>query len=305
MRILVTGANGMVGRNISECAKDNGFELLTPPSSKLNLLSRELIVKYILENDVECVIHSAGVVGGIQANIAHPVKFFHDNMLMGLNIVMASKEANVKKLLNLGSSCMYPRNATNPLREESVLKGELEPTNEGYAIAKAGVSRLCDYIVKESSEYSYRTLIPCNLYGRYDKFGEHNSHMIPAVISKIHEAKLSGKKEVEIWGDGTARREFMYAGDLATIVLESVENIKQLPQVLNIGLGFDYTINEYYEAVAEVVGFNGNFVHDLTKPVGMQQKLVSTDRMNQLGWKANTSLEEGIRKTYEYYLEQA
>lgn len=304
MKILITGSNGMVGKNLVENSASSGYELCTPSSRELDLLNKSDIDSYLQNENIDAVIHCAGIVGGIQANIANPVKFFHDNMLMGLNVIMSAREAGVKKLLNLGSSCMYPRDAKNPLSEDLILKGELEPTNEGYAIAKVGAARLCDYIAKEDESCKYKTLIPCNLYGRHDKFGKHNSHMIPAVIAKIDDAVKSGNKTVDIWGDGTARREFMYAGDLADVIYSALQQIDFIPQVVNVGLGHDYSINEYYDAVAKVIGYQGSFIHDTSKPVGMKQKLVDTTLMTQLGWRAKTSLLDGIQQTYEYYLEQ-
>jgi len=184
-----------------------------------------------------------------------------------------------------------------------VLKGELEPTNEGYALAKVVTARLCEYISREDASCQYKTLIPCNVYGRHDKFDPSHSHLVPAIIHKIYEAKLSGSAHVEIWGDGTARREFMYAGDLADCLVESVRRFDTLPDTMNVGIGEDASINEYYETVAEVIGYDGQFKHDLTKPVGMMRKLVSTDKTQAWGWRAKTSLRDGIAKTYDYYLQ--
>ena len=195
---------------------------------------------------------------------------------------------------------MYPHDAPNPLKEEQVLTGELEPTNEGYALAKCAATRFCQYINRQYPDFHYKTLIPCNLYGKYDKFGE-NAHMIPAIIKKIDSAIKNNQDTVEIWGDGTARREFMYAEDLAECVKLAVENFEELPELMNVGLGYDYTVNEYYEAVAKVLGYKGKFVHNLDKPSGMKQKLVDITRQTKFGFKPKTSLEEGIRKTYEYY----
>jgi GDP-L-fucose synthase len=177
-----------------------------------------------------------------------------------------------------------------------------------YAIAKIFATRLCEYINRESRKKStpsvcYKTLIPCNLFGRYDKFEPEHSHLLPAIIHKVHQAKLTGKTEVDIWGDGTARREFMYAGDLAGAVLHAVQDFEKIPDVINIGLGYDHSINEYYSAAARVIGWQGNFVHDTTKPVGMKQKLVDISRQRRWGWMPSTSLESGVRKTYQYYLE--
>ena len=160
---------------------------------------------------------------------------------------------------------------------------------------------MCEYIVKENPELQYKTVIPCNLYGKYDKFSPEHSHMVPAVIKKIYEAKQNNAAEIDIWGDGLARREFMYTGDLADFVFYALANFEKMPQNINVGLGFDYTINEYYEAIAEAVGFTGKFVHDLSKPIGMKQKLIDDSKLKQFGWKHHTSLKEGIKNTLDYF----
>lgn len=304
MRILITGSTGMVGRNLLEHPEVNTFELLTPKSAELNLLQYESVIEYLNKFKPDMIIHAAGKVGGIQANIQEPVKFLMENMDMGRNVIWAAKNAGILKVLNLGSSCMYPRDASNPLSEDLILKGQLEPTNEGYALAKIMTARLCQYIQSEDSKYQYKTLIPCNLYGRWDKYEPEHSHMIPAVIRKIHESKISGENTLEIWGDGTARREFMYAGDLADCIIKAIKDFDSLPSTLNVGLGHDYTINEYYKIIAEIVGYDGKFVHDLTKPVGMKQKLVDVSRLSTWGWHSTVSLCEGIKETYKYYLER-
>jgi GDP-L-fucose synthase len=259
---------------------------------------------YLHQYKPDMVIHAAGKVGGIQANMREPVGFLLENLDMGRNIVWASRQAGVKQLLNLGSSCMYPRNHNEPLREEMVLKGELEPTNEGYALAKVVTARLCEYIAREDASFQYKTLIPCNLYGRHDKFDPKHSHLIPAIIHKVHQAKQDGLDSVEIWGDGTARREFMYSGDLADALMRAIKEFESLPAMMNIGLGHDYTINEYYQAAADVMGYKGEFAHDLSKPVGMARKLVSVERQQAWGWQAKNELRSGIEKTYEYYLRE-
>ncbi len=301
MRILITGGNGMVGKNILEHQKASNYEILAPSSSELNLRNFDSVTNYIQQNKPGIIIHAAGLVGGIQANMARPVDFLVYNLDMGRNIIMAAKENGVKYFLNMASSCMYPREAQNPLQEELILKGELEPTNEGYAIAKVVATRLCEYIVKENPELQYKTVIPCNLYGKYDKFSPEHSHMVPAVIKKIYEAKQNNATEIDIWGDGLARREFMYTGDLADFVFYALDNFERMPQNINVGLGFDYTINEYYEAIAEAIGFTGEFVHDLSKPIGMKQKLIDDSKLKQFGWKHETTLQEGIKKTLDYF----
>ena len=301
MRILITGGNGMVGKNILEHQKASNYEILAPSSSELNLRDFDSVDKYIKQNKPDIIIHAAGLVGGIQANMARPVDFLVYNLDMGRNIIMAAKENGVKYFLNMASSCMYPREAQNPLQEELILKGELEPTNEGYAIAKVVATRLCEYIVKENPALQYKTVIPCNLYGKYDKFSPEHSHMVPAVIKKIYEAKQNNATEIDIWGDGLARREFMYTSDLADFVFYALDNFEKMPQNINVGLGFDYTINEYYETIAEAVGFTGKFVHDLSKPIGMKQKLIDDSKLKQFGWQHQTTLKEGIKNTLDYF----
>lgn len=294
----------MVGRNIVEYADTKNYTLLTPTRSQMNLLNPDSVRNYLEKNRPDIVVHCAGIVGGIQANIANPVKFLVDNIQMGINIITLSKEAGVRKLINMSSSCMYPREAKNPLSEELILKGELEPTNEGYAIAKITSTRLCEYISRENSDYHYKTVIPCNLYGKYDKFDPEKSHMIPSVIKKLHDAKTNGHKEVMIWGDGEARREFMYAEDLADFIFYALDNFERMPQNLNVGLGHDYTINEYYKITADVIGYKGTFKHDLSKPVGMRQKLIDDTKLREFGWSYKTTLKDGIKKTYEYFLNE-
>ncbi len=294
----------MVGHNILEHDKVQSHDVLAPKRQKLNLFDYGMVEHYLQHNRPDLIIHCAGKVGGIQANMQEPFRFLLENLDMGRNVVVAAKRVGIKKLLNLGSSCMYPRNAPNPLQEEMVLKGELEPTNEGYAIAKVAVTKLCEYLSREDATYQYKTLIPCNLYGRWDKFEPAHSHMIPAVIRKIHEATVQEQSEVKIWGDGEARREFLYAGDLADMVMLGIDRFDDLPGLMNVGLSTDYSINEYYEAIARVIGFSGKFTHDLSKPVGMKQKLVDVSRQTTFKWKPNNTLEEGIKKSYEFYLSQ-
>lgn len=302
MRILLTGAGGMVGRNLLEHPSLVDFEWLAPRRAELDLTDFAATRAYFARYKPDFAIHAAGTVGGIQANIREPVRFLVENLDMGRNLVLAAQEAGVRRLINLGSSCMFPRNAPNPLSESMVLQGELEPTNEGYALAKIAVARLCEYIGRENPDFAYKTLIPCNLYGRHDKFEPGVSHLVPAIIHKVHEAQQSGRESVEIWGDGTARREFLYAGDLADCIGAAIRRFDELPDLMNVGLGHDYSINDYYQMVAEVIGYGGGFHHDLDRPVGMARKLVDTARAEAWGWRAKTSFAEGVARTYDYYL---
>jgi GDP-L-fucose synthase len=302
MKILLTGAGGMVGKNFLEHPQINAFDVLAPRSKELDLRDFVAVQAFLDKHRPDIVIHAAGKVGGIQANMREPVGFLLENLDMGRNIVWGSRQTGIKRIINLGSSCMYPRNRNEPMNEELVLKGELEPTNEGYALAKVVTARLCEYICREDGSFQYKTLIPCNLYGRHDKFDPAHSHLIPAIIHKIYQAKAAGDDQVEIWGDGMARREFMYAGDLADVLFRAVKEFDALPMTMNVGLGNDYSINEYYQAAADVMGYRGTFAHDLTKPVGMKRKLVNIDRQRSWGWAAQHTLHSGIEKTYDFYL---
>ncbi len=302
MKIFLTGGRGMVGRAIQEHPGAAAHHIVAPTSADLDLTDRAAVMVAIAEARPDMVIHAAGRVGGIQANMADPAAFLADNMDMGFNIIRAAQAAGVGRLLNLGSSCMYPHDAPNPLHEDSLGKGELEPTNEGYGLAKLAVARLCDF-VSRGEGVSYKTLIPCNLYGLHDKFDPKVSHLLPAIIRKVHEARQSGAKTVEIWGDGTARREFMFSGDLADGIWHAVTHFGDLPGCMNIGLGQDHSINDYYAIAAEVIGWQGAFTHDLSRPTGMKQKLMAVDRQTAFGWSPKTSLQDGIAQTYAHFLE--
>jgi GDP-L-fucose synthase len=302
MKILIPGSTGMVGRNIVEALVGSAHEILSPDRKSLNLFDENNVLSYLDTNKPDFIIHCAGKVGGIQANIEDPLGFYIENHDMGRNLILSAYKVGIPRLLNLGSSCMYRRNAPNPLKEEQVLTGELEPTNEGYALAKVGIQRLCSYIVKKNPTLQYKTLIPCNLYGRYDKFDPIKAHLIPSAIRKIHEAKINNEKSVVIWGDGTARREFLYAGDVADFIFKKLSCFDVWPELMNLSAVIDHTVTEYYEVAKDVIGYQGEFEFDVTKPVGMKQKLVDASLQRALGWVPPTSLHDGITKTYAYFL---
>ena len=304
MKILLTGARGMVGMNVQEHPLAQRYELLCPSHDQLDLSHFKAVDEYLKQNSPDLIIHAAGRVGGIQANIKNPVEFLVQNVDIGRNVILAAQQNGIKKLINLASSCLYPKQAPNPLTEDLILTGPLEPTNEGYALAKIFAQRLCAYIAHEFPEFQYKTLIPCNLFGRWDKFDPRHSHLLPAIIYKVHQAILSGKDEIDVWGSGLARREFMYAGDLADCIYACIERYNEVPALMNVGLGVDHSINDYYQIVARVLQFKGSFVHDLSKPEGMKQKLTSIQRAKEFGWSGKTSLEQGIRKAFEFYLEK-
>lgn len=303
MRILLTGARGMVGHNILEHRGADKHEWLTPSRAELDLLNYAQILDYMGDKGIDLVLHCAGKVGGIEANMEDPAGFLNENLLMGVNLVNAAHKAKVKRLINLASSCMYPKDYKNPLKEEYILEAGLEPTNEGYALAKIVVAKLCEYLSAQH-DLAYKTLIPCNIYGRWDKFDTKNAHMLPAVIKRIHDAKVANQPVIEIWGDGKACREFMYAADCADAIYFVVENFDRVGRYTNIGVGYDSSMKEYYETIAGIIGYVGEFKYDLSKPRGMQQKLVDNTKLKDLGWVASHSLEQGIAKTYEFFLER-
>ena len=253
MRVLLTGGTGMVGRNIKENQSASNYFVLTPSREELDLTNRDQIRSFLRANSPEYIIHAAGLVGGIHANIANPSKFLIENLEIGCNLISEAANMGVKNIINLGSSCMYPRNSPNPLKEEYLLNGLLEPTNEGYAIAKIAAQRLCDYLKIEDNSRNYITLMPCNLFGKYDNYKPERSHLIASIIVKLHTAKVNNKNSVEIWGDGTVRREFMNVKDFADAVWFILPMIKHLPNIINIGTGKDYSILDYYKKASEIL----------------------------------------------------
>lgn len=303
MKLLITGSTGMVGRNLCEYLQ-NDYEILKPTSKELNLLDKSQVIEYLKQHKPDMIIHCAGIVGGIAANIKNPIKFLYENNQIALNIIYSAYELKIKRFLNLASSCMFPKNLSEAITENMILKGELEPTNEGYALAKIISTRLCEYIYKTNNEFLYKTIIPCNLYGKYDKFDIENAHMIPAAINKIHKAKINNLDSVEIWGDGLSKREFMHIDDLCDFVDYAIANYEKMPYNLNVGTGIDYTINEYYENIAEIIGYKDTFTNDTSKPSGIRRKLVDIKLLRDFGWESKVSLKEGILRTYEYYLKE-
>lgn len=299
---MLTGGTGMVGRNIRDLAGRRGLPLLAPTRAECDLLDYQSVRTCLLRHRPDVVVHAAGRVGGIQANIRAPVAFLTENWDMGRNLLLAAREAGVRRVINLGTSCMYPADSPEKLTEDRILTAPLEPTNEGYALAKISVQRLGAYLHREDPGFACKTLIPCNLYGPHDSFDPARSHLVPAIIHKLVRAREDGAPSVDIWGDGMARREFLYAGDLAEAILMAVERFDSLPDLLNIGTGQDFTVNEHYEIAAAVIGYGGSFTHDLGKPSGMRRKLLDVSRASAWGFTAHTSLADGIALTYQHYL---
>ena len=230
------------------------------------------------------------------------LEFFLTNTIINLNLINECYKMNIPKFINVASTCMYPSNINKKIKEKMLFTGKLETTNEGYALSKINALKLCEYVNKQNSNLSYKTIIPCNMYGYYDKFDIGNAHLVPAIINKIVEAKIQNKKNVTIWGSGNARREFLYAEDFAKIIIKVLNNFHKLPEVMNIGTGKDYKIKEYYDIVRDIVGWKGDWKYDRSKPEGMKRKLADTYYQKKLNLMPKTSLKNGIRKTVKYYL---
>ena len=301
-RIYVAGRRGLVGAAIWKHFTDLGFtDLIGAPSSELDLRDRKATFDFIRAQRPDVIIDAAARVGGIGANNTFPAEFLSDNLQIQVNLMDAANDIDVDRLLFLGSSCIYPKYAEQPIKESSLLTGELEPTNDAYAIAKiAGIMQ----VQASRRQYGRRWIsaMPTNLYGPGDNFQPERSHVLPALMRRLHEAKRDGRREVVIWGTGTPRREFLYAADLAKASYFLLENYDS-PETINVGVGEDLTIRELAELVAETVGYDGELVQDPTKPDGTPQKLLDVSRMNELGWRAETSLRKGLEATYRWYLQ--
>lgn len=302
MRVLFLGGSGMIGRNFQNLNNPDNIEILYPSSRELDLLDVKKVKSYLIKKEPELIINCAAKVGGIKANIESPHDFFRINLQIGVNIIDSALKTGVKKILNVGSSCMYPKTFNRPIKETDLLSGHLEPTNEGYALAKVSVAKYCEYTSK-TYDVDYKTVIPCNLYGPFDKFDEKISHLVPAIIKKTYLAKKNNEESITIWGDGKARREFMYAGDFASFLNFSILNFDKLPRYLNVGLGIDHTVEEYYQTVARLMNFKGYFHYDLKAPTGMKRKLNDIKLLSDLGWKYSVDLEKGIKETIKYFEE--
>ena len=300
-KILITGGSGMIGKNLIEKLKKYQFKYEAPNSRDLNLLDYSQTIELLKKNKFDIVIHLAALVGGIHANVKNQYKFLINNLEINKNIILASKEAGIKKFINVSSTCVYPRNFIKPISETDLLSGKLEETNEGYALSKIVAMKLCEYISNNDNDFFYKTLIPCNMYGRYDNFDPENSHLIAGIIYKIHFAKKNNQKKVLIWSNGNVKREFLYAGDFADAIIKSLHDFENLPMKINIGVGKDYSIKEYYEIVKEIIGWDGEWDFDLSKPEGMQRKLSNTSLQKRWGWEPKIDIYTGITKTYEYY----
>jgi GDP-L-fucose synthase len=299
-RIYVAGHGGLVGSAVVRRLRALGYEqLLLAERRELELTRQAEVEAWFAAHRPEVVILAAARVGGIHANNSYPADFIRDNLVVQNNVIDAAYRSGTRKLTFLGSSCIYPKLAPQPLDEDSLLTGPLEPTNEWYAIAKIAGIKLCQAYQRQYG-FDAISLMPTNLYGPGDNFGLENSHVLPALIRKFHDARRAGQASVAIWGTGTPRREFLYVDDLADAVVFLTQNYSGAG-LINVGVGADVTIRELAERVGKVVGYRGELVFDTTKPDGTPRKLLNVNRLLQLGWHATTSLDEGLRRTYEWF----
>ena len=301
-RTYVAGHRGLVGSAIMRALADEGYaDVVTRTSDELDLTRQADVDAFFAETRPEYVLLSAARAGGIRANATKPAEFFYVNAMIACNVIHAAYRFGVRKLLYLGSSCIYPRLAKQPIAEDELLAGKLEPTNEAYAIAKIAGLKMCDYY-REQFGCNFVSAMPTSLFGLNDNFDLDEGHLIPSLMRKFHEAKVRGEPTVVIWGTGTVYRELMYADDLADALL-FLMRLYDEPGHINVGTGRDYTILQYAEMIRDVVGYQGEIVHDLSKPDGIPKKQLDVSRMTALGWEPKTSLEEGLRRVYAWFSE--
>ncbi|SDI88343.1 GDP-L-fucose synthase [Aliiruegeria lutimaris] len=315
MKIYVAGHRGMVGGAILrrlEARQQAGeaLEIVTRSSSELDLTDQAAVRDFLQAERPDQVVLAAARVGGILANNTYPANFIYENLMIECNVIHQAFQAGVRKLLQLGSSCIYPRAVPQPMREDALLTGTLEPTNEPYAIAKIAGIKLCESYNRQHGT-DYRSVMPTNLYGPGDNFHPENSHVMPALMRRFHEAAQRGDKEVVVWGSGTPMREFLHVDDMAEASLYVLDldaetyqrETQPMLSHINVGSGTDVTIRRLAELVAEATGFQGELVFDASKPDGTMRKLMDVSRLERLGWKASIPLDEGIRDTYAWFLE--
>lgn len=310
-KIYVAGHRGLVGAAIMRQLQQRGMtRLVTRTHAELDLTDQQQVRDFFAGERPDYVILAAAKVGGIHANNTYPAEFIYDNLMIEANVIDAAFHNNVQRLLFLGSSCIYPRAVAQPMREDALLTGVLEPTNEPYALAKIAGIKLCESYNRQY-DTDYRSVMPTNLYGQGDNFHPENSHVIPALMRRIHEAKVSHDSEVVVWGSGNAMREFLHVDDMASASIHVLEmdadiykaNTQPMLSHINVGTGVDCTIRELAETIARVVGYEGVLTFDATRPDGAPRKLMDVERLKSLGWESGISLEEGLRQTYAWFLQ--
>ena len=302
-KIFIAGHKGLVGSAILRCLKDQNYSnFILKTHQELELTNQKAVFDFFDKEKPEYVFLAAAKVGGILSNNTYPAQFAYSNLAIQTNIIHACYEYKVKKLMFLGSSCIYPKFAPQPIPEDALLSGKLEPTNQAYAVAKIAGIIMCQSYNKEYST-NFISVMPTNLYGPNDHYDLYNSHVLPALLRKVHEAKVAKSKYIEIWGTGMVKREFLYVDDLADACVYLMNNYDE-SEIINIGTGIDVTIKELAEIIKDVVPYDGELRFDTTKPDGTPRKLLNVEKINNLGWKAKTDLKTGINLTYQDFLKK-
>lgn len=297
--VLVTGASGMLGQHLVPMLENRGYQVLAPSRNDVDLTDAAATSAYIQSNTIDAVIHCAAYVAGIASSKASKHHSFDANVSMGMNLIRSCLDNKISTLLNVGSATVYPSDAPQPLSETSLGQGAFEGPIEGYALSKYVVYRACA-MANEQYDVAFKTILPCNLFGPYDNFSLETGHMLPAILHRMHQAKEHDNAPIVIWGDGSAKREFLYAPDLADFICFSLENFEALPEVMNVGSGVEVSVKEMHQHMAKITGYSGELKHDLDKPVGRLRRYLDLHHQQRLGWSPKTPFEEALALTYDY-----
>ena len=297
--VLVTGASGMLGQHLVPMLENKGYQVLAPSRKDVDLTDAAATSAYIKSKTIDAVVHCAAYVAGIASSKASKHHSFDANVSMGMNLVRSCLDNQISTLLNVGSATVYPSDAPQPLSETSLGQGAFEGPIEGYALSKYVVYRACA-MANEQYDVAFKTILPCNLFGPYDNFSLETGHMLPAILHRMHQAKEHDNAPIVIWGDGSAKREFLYAPDLADFICFSLENFEDLPEVMNVGSGVEVSVKEMHQHMAKITGYSGELKHDLDKPVGRLRRYLDLHHQQRLGWSPKTPFEEALALTYDY-----
>ena len=297
--VLVTGGSGMLGRHLVPLLEKTGHIVYSPNREELDLTDSKATSNYIETINIDTVIHCAAYVSGIASSTTTKHHSFDSNVMMGLNLIRACLEHGINNMINVGSATVYPNDAPQPLREDSLGDGAFEGPIEGYALSKYVVYRACA-MANEQHGVSFKTIHPCNLFGPYDNFSLETGHMLPAILHRMHQAKKNGNKPIVIWGDGSAKREFLYGPDLADFLNTAISRFSELPEVMNVGSGVEVSVNEMHQYMAKVIGYDGELQHDLTRPVGRKRRYLELSKQKEFGWSPKTQFEEALTFTHDY-----
>lgn len=298
-KILITGSNGMLGKSICQSSKFKNYKLIKTYRKSIDLRNIKNFEKLIKKTRPDIVIHCAAKVGGIKDNINNPLDYLNDNFIINYNVINTCYKFKIKNLINIASSCIYPKNFNKKLKETNLLDGKLEETNEGYALSKIFGLKLCK-LISDIKGYNYISVIPCNLFGPYDKFDINRAHLLPSIIQKSLDAKKNNKKNILMWGNGLVRREFLYIDDLVDFLYICTQNLNKVPRIINVGYGKDFTVKNFYQMVINIIDKDIKIKKKLNMPVGQKFKLLDISLAKKLGWKPKTRIKDGIYNTIKY-----